>query len=146
MENTLEEAKVCNDTDISHSYSDDNNKSKFTNENNKDRIKRVKFNLFQNRVHMVPKQDKIIFDDIMEPICYEEEEPVKDDIQCPIEIVVESPAKICEQELTKRMSQFSIIKEMFDKGIACDDLPSKQINGVFPKLKENPFIVKDKDE
>lgn len=116
------------------------------------RVKKVKFNLLNNRTHKIPKCDKIIFDDLVCPSDEEtagwvgQEEARHQDTQCPIEIVIECPARAGAHALTRRMSQFSMVKNMFDNGIGEEEPPAKQIDAVFPKLNENPFIIHDRNK
>jgi hypothetical protein len=117
------------------------------------RAKKVKFNLLRNRVHMIPRSGKIIFDDIVCPADEEDntagwtgQEDMAQGrvLQNPIEIVIESPAQVCERELTERLSQFSLVKNMFDEGVTEEEPSARRIDDVFPRLDENPFIVQDR--
>lgn len=102
------------------------------------RRKTVTFDLNRNRFYGVAKSNHIIFDDIVE--YSEEERPAG------IEIVIETSEDPAAPVLTERMLEFNTVKNFFSGGMKqAEEAPARKIDTVFPRLRDNPFVSKDKE-
>lgn len=92
-------------------------------------IKRVSFNLEKNILHEISKYPLIILEDTAEQN---------------IEILIIPKQESHLTNISERTINFNIIKNMFDQGISNEVIEKKEIENIFPKLDENPFIKNDK--
>jgi hypothetical protein len=98
-------------------------------------MKKVTFDLTKNRIHPLATKEKIEFGKIVDDI---------DDLKGEgIEIVIESNPETSPRDERKQNIE-ELCRLFNDERLQDVNQEGKKIDGIFPKIKDNPFVLRDK--